>query len=73
MRNIFQIKGILSKMVGISKKLVMFKNQNYADLKKQHQDLGTLFVDATFPAIDAVIGTIRVPPNIEWKRPSVSV
>lgn len=59
-------------MVGMPKKLKMFKNQNYSDLKKKHQDLGTLFVDATFPAIDAVIGTSRIPSNIEWKRPSVS-
>ncbi|BES88870.1 calpain_III [Nesidiocoris tenuis] len=50
-------------------KTVRFKGQNYAEEKKTHLEQGTLFVDATFPAIDAIIGTSSIPTNITWKRP----
>lgn len=53
-------------------KVVQFKSQSYSELKKHHLEQGTLFIDATFPAIDGVIGTSSIPPNIAWKRPKVS-
>lgn len=49
-----------------------FKRQNYEDLRKHHQEEKTLFIDPTFPAVDAIIGTSSIPPNIQWKRPAVS-
>lgn len=49
-----------------------FKRQNYEELRKHHQEEKTLFIDPTFPAVDAIIGTSSIPPNIQWKRPSVS-
>ncbi|XP_054282444.1 calpain-5-like [Macrosteles quadrilineatus] len=46
-----------------------FKKQNYAELRKQHVEEKTLFIDPTFPAVDAIIGTDSIPSNIQWKRP----
>lgn len=53
-------------------KFLLYKKQNYEELKKHHLEEKTLFIDPTFPAVDAVIGTSSIPPNILWKRPSVS-
>lgn len=52
-------------------KVVYFKKQHYEDLRKHHLEEKTLFIDPTFPAVDAIIGTSSIPSNIQWKRPLV--
>uniref|UniRef100_A0A1B6E2A2 Uncharacterized protein n=1 Tax=Clastoptera arizonana TaxID=38151 RepID=A0A1B6E2A2_9HEMI len=54
----------------VKDKLVFYKKQNYNELKKHHLEQKTLFIDPTFPAVDSIIGTSSIPPNILWKRPS---
>ncbi|RZF42001.1 hypothetical protein LSTR_LSTR003506 [Laodelphax striatellus] len=46
-----------------------YKKQDFAELKRHHREEHTLFIDPTFPAIDSIIGTSSMPPNIQWKRP----
>lgn len=52
-------------------KVAYFKKQHYEDLRKQHLEENTQFIDPTFPSVDAVIGTSSIPSNIQWKRPPV--
>uniref|UniRef100_A0A3B3TZ69 Calpain 6 n=2 Tax=Poecilia latipinna TaxID=48699 RepID=A0A3B3TZ69_9TELE len=56
----------------ISTMSVAYKDQLYAELKKQHNQNGTLFEDPEFPATDSSIYYKDLPDVIrfvEWKRP----
>lgn len=53
----------------VKDKVAYFKKQHYEDLRKHHTEENTLFIDPTFPAVDAIIGTSSIPSNILWKRP----
>ena len=53
-----------------------FKGQNYEKLRKHHQEMGVPWTDPTFPASDTSIGHSKggkIPRNVRWKRPSVSL
>lgn len=64
--------GLAQIMKRFGGSVVPFKKQDYKELKKHHREENTLFIDPTFPAIDSVIGSSSIPPNIQWKRPGVS-
>ncbi|XP_054899850.1 calpain-5-like [Poeciliopsis prolifica] len=52
---------------------VAYRNQHYAELKKQHNQKGTLFEDPEFPATNSSIYYNEPPEGVEvveWKRPA---
>ncbi|KAF7666318.1 hypothetical protein LDENG_00110040 [Lucifuga dentata] len=50
--------------------VTLYKNQHYAELKKQCINNKSLFEDPEFPAINASLFYRKPPPGIvEWKRP----
>ncbi|XP_075212283.1 calpain-5-like isoform X2 [Lycorma delicatula] len=61
--------SLLQIMKKFQENVILYKKQDYHQLKKHHREEHTLFIDPTFPAIDSVIGTSSIPPNIHWKRP----
>ncbi|XP_054899594.1 calpain-5-like isoform X1 [Poeciliopsis prolifica] len=49
---------------------VAYRNQHYAELKKQHNQKGTLFEDPEFPATNSSLYYNKPPPGVvQWKRP----
>uniref|UniRef100_A0A3B3CY23 Calpain catalytic domain-containing protein n=1 Tax=Oryzias melastigma TaxID=30732 RepID=A0A3B3CY23_ORYME len=57
----------------MSSSLVAFKNQNYAELKRDCIQRRKLFEDPEFPANDSSVFYEEKPFGIvEWKRPGVS-
>ncbi|XP_007557717.1 calpain-5-like [Poecilia formosa] len=49
---------------------VAYKDQLYAELKKQHNQNGTLFEDPEFPATNSSVYYTKTPPEgLQWKRP----
>uniref|UniRef100_A0A087Y3J5 Calpain 6 n=1 Tax=Poecilia formosa TaxID=48698 RepID=A0A087Y3J5_POEFO len=54
----------------ISTMSVAYKDQLYAELKKQHNQKGTLFEDPEFPATNSSLYFHKPPPGVvQWKRP----
>lgn len=51
-----------------------FKNQHYADLKRDCLQKKKLFEDPEFPANNSSVFYREPPPGtVQWKRPGVSV